>query len=118
MLTASAKLLWNVSRAIPLLGVDPQSVLRRCELSTSDVETMATEGRRIPVALLDRFWASAVELTGDGALGVRVGALARLEMYGVVGEVVKASATLGDALLKTSRYLKFWNEATHLSLLV
>src|SRR5262249_54079818 len=76
------------------------------------------EEQRVPVEALGRFWAAALEVTGDPAVGVRIGALARLDRYGVVGSVARASATLGDALLKTVRCMNLLIETAHLSVLV
>lgn len=113
--TVSNQLFWNLFGALAALGADVEEIRRRCAKTFGDVET--ADGR-VPVSTLNEFWTSVVEVTGDPAIGVRVGSLARPDSYGPVGEVLKASATLGDALLKTARYLKLWNESVVFSILI
>ncbi|HVU05735.1 MAG TPA: AraC family transcriptional regulator [Polyangiaceae bacterium] len=115
---ASVQLLRNLTLAVAELGCDPALVLGEASLSWKDLETGDGEERRVPVEVLRRFWTAAVSVTGDPSIGVRVGARARLEHFGVLGEVLRGSATLGDALLRTGRYMRLWIESTRLSLLV
>jgi AraC-like DNA-binding protein len=98
-----------------ILEVDVTAIRKRCAPFLTDIDT---SDRRLPASALRDFWAAAVEVSGDPAIGVRVGALARTELYGAVGEVLRSSATLGDALLKASRYLKLWNESVGFSVLI
>lgn len=114
---ASTNILRNLTLGLAALGVDPTPILERCELGSDDLED-DIQDRRIPAEILNRFWHAAVDVTGDACIGVRLGAMARVEGFGVLGSVAKASATLGEALLKAARYMKLWNEATGLSLLV
>jgi AraC-like DNA-binding protein len=78
----------------------------------------ADDDARIPVSLLARFWSAAEAVSDDPSIGVRVGAEARLDYFGVLGKTARASATLGDALLKTARYVTLWDESVLLSVLV
>ena len=118
MLTASARILRSLALALRALDFDAEQVLRRCGVSWQDIAEGEGDDRRVPVELLDRFWDAAVDVTGDPAIGVRVGALSRLSAAGLLGDVAKASATLGDAMLKTIRFIRIWNEAGRLSLLI
>jgi AraC-like DNA-binding protein len=115
---ASARILQNHAAALVALGFDSDAVLARASLSASDVQNADVEEHRVPVEALGRFWAAAVEVTGDPAIGVRIGALGRVDHYGVLGSVGRASATLGDALLKTVRYVNLLIETARLSVLV
>ncbi|HVW28790.1 MAG TPA: AraC family transcriptional regulator [Polyangiaceae bacterium] len=115
---ASGRILKNFAAAVAALGFDPKTVFERASLSWTDLEKADDEEHRIPVEALGRFWTAVVEVTGDPAIGVRIGALARLGNYGVVGGVLRASATLGDALLKTARYMNLLIETARLSVLV
>src|SRR5262245_36043089 len=117
MLTVSTRVLRNLGLALRVLGVDAPEVFRRAGLGWEEVQE-DDDAHRLPVELLHRFWAAAVDVTGDPAIGVRVGAQSRLEGLGIMGLVAMTSATLGDALLKTARHLRLWNEAARLSLLV
>lgn len=114
---ASTKILRNLVAGLTALGFDARPVLDECGLAWSDLEDDGTD-RRVRSELLNRAWSAAVAATNDPSIGVRLGALTRLERFGVLGSVAKASATLGDAMLRTARYMKLWNEATELSLLV
>ncbi len=115
---ASVRILRNFVAAIEALGFDPDVILKRASLSSSEMVNTGAEERRIPVEALGRFWAATVEVTGDASIGVRIGALARLDNYGVLGSVVRSSATLGDALLKTVRYMNLLIETARLSVLI
>jgi AraC-like DNA-binding protein len=115
---ASRKILVNLTRALTVLGFDALAVLRGCGLAPEDLERSDGGDARMPVEVLTRFWSSAVAVTGDDGIGVRLAALARIDGFGVLGDAARASGTLGEALLKTARYLKLWNEAIGLSLLV
>jgi AraC-like DNA-binding protein len=116
MPTVSTQLLWNILAALSVLGADAEAVRRRCSF-LPDGSTGRTD-ERLPVAVLHAFWALVVEVTGDPSIGVRVGNLVRTESYGVVGDVLRASATLGDAFLKAVRYMKLWNESVVFSVLI
>jgi AraC-like DNA-binding protein len=118
MLTASVRVLTNLALALRVLELDADAVLARCGIHWEDIAGQDGDDRRIPVETLDRFWTAAVAVTGDPAIGVRIGALARLSATGVLGDVVKASATLGEAVLKTARYMRLWNDAARLSFLI
>jgi AraC-like DNA-binding protein len=115
---ASGRILKNFAAAVAVLGFDVNTVLERASLSWTDVEKASDEQHRVPVEALGRFWAAALEVTGDSAIGVRIGALARIDNYGVLGGVLRASATLGDALLKAVRYLNLLIETARLSVVV
>lgn len=114
---ASPKILRNLVAALTALGFDARVALQQSGLDWRDVEDDGPD-RRVPAEALNRFWAAAVTSTNDPSIGVRIGALARLDAFGILGSVARASATLADALLKTARYIRLWNEATKLSLLV
>jgi AraC-like DNA-binding protein len=114
----STRLLWNLASALATLGFDANAVLRLCGLTWQDLEEKEGDDRRLPLDAVHSFWHAAVAVTGDENIGVRVGALARVETFGVLGYIGRSSATLGDALLKTARYIRLWNAATGLSLLV
>jgi AraC-like DNA-binding protein len=113
--TASNQLFWNLFGALAALGADIEEIRRRCADTFRELE--AADGR-VPVSTLNEFWTTVVEVTGDPAIGVRIGGLSRPDPYGVVGDVLKASATLGDALLKAARYMKLWNESVVFSILI
>lgn len=115
---ASTRLLRNILTAIVALGFDPELVLRGASLGWQDLADSDGDERRLPVEAVARLWAAAVAVTGDPNIGVRIGALAQLDHFGVLGSVARASATLGDALLKTGRYMRLWIETARLCLLV
>lgn len=114
---ASARIVQNLAAALEALGFDSDAVLAKASLS-ADFQYADVDEHRVPVEALGRFWTAAVQVTGDPAIGVRIGALARVDNYGVLGNVARASATLGDALLKTVRYMNLLIETARLSVLV
>jgi hypothetical protein len=106
---ASIQLLRNPVAALVACGVDAHRVLEQMGASWSSVfET--DDDERIPVAQLTRFWEATEAVSGDPSIGVRVGAQARLERFGALGGAVLASSTLGDALLKSTRYVALMDE--------
>jgi AraC-like DNA-binding protein len=115
---ASTKILVNLAGALTVLGFDARAVLSACGVRPENLDAHDDSNSRIPVEVLTRFWDSAIDVTRDAGIGVRLAALAKIDRFGVLGNAARASATLGEALLKTARYLKLWNEATGLSLLV
>jgi AraC-like DNA-binding protein len=114
---ASVQLLKNLAAALVPCGVDAHRVLDHMGASWSSVFD-ADDDERIPVALLTRFWEAAEAVSGDPCIGVRVGSQARLERFGVLGGAVRTSSTLGDALLKTIRYVAFVDESVLLSIAI
>jgi AraC-like DNA-binding protein len=114
---ASVQLLKNLVAGLIPCGVDALRVLEHMGTSWSSVFD-ADDDDRIPIALLTRFWEAAEAVSGDPCIGVRVGSQARLERFGVLGGAVRASSTLGDALLKTIRYVAFVDESVLLSIAI
>jgi AraC-like DNA-binding protein len=114
---ASIQLLKNLVAGLVPCGVDAHRVLSHMGASWSSVFE-ASDDERIPVTLLTRFWEAAEAVSGDPSIGVRVGAQARLERFGVLGGAVRTSSTLGDALLKTIRYVAFVDESVLLSIAI
>ena len=83
------------------LGVDPSAVLARAGLPPDALD--AAEGR-IPYASLGRLLTSASEASGCSHVGLIAGRMSRLSDLGVVGEIVRNSPTLGDALRTLTVY--------------
>ena len=103
--------------ALVACGVDARRVLEQMGVSWSSVFE-SDDDERIPVAQLTRFWEAAETVSGDPSIGVRVGAQARLERFGALGGAVLASSTLGDALLKSTRYVALMDESVVLSIAI
>lgn len=76
-------------------GVDPAALLARAGLPPGALD--AAEGR-IPYAAMGRLLALAAEGSGCRHIGLIVGKMWRLADLGVLGEIVRNSPTLGDAL--------------------
>lgn len=78
-------------------GLDAATVTR--------VETVtAAETQRLPVAQWRNALEAASQAISDPALGLQVGASMSLRELGVLGYVISASSTLGDALLRLQRF--------------
>jgi AraC-like DNA-binding protein len=112
-LTISRRIVKQLMLAFSGIGLDTDAILAKCGLTRED---LARLDERVPLALQYRVWEAARQATGQSGIGVRVGELARIEMFGVLGYVVRSSATMGDALLRTARYLRLLSEAFDLTL--
>jgi len=95
------------------LGVDTPAVLRRCRL---DGDALARLPERVPYAIFHDLFVALGEVTGERSFGVRLAELGRPEIYDVFGYVLRSSATLGDALLRTGRYLRLVTDAVDFTL--
>lgn len=77
------------------LGHDPAPILAAAGLTASSLDS---PDHRITYPALGRLMACSVRLTGRSDLGLLTGRLWTLGHMGLVGELMKHSATVGDAL--------------------
>jgi AraC-like DNA-binding protein len=111
--TVARVIVHRIIAGLEFLGIDPAPVLARCGLAP---DTATTLPERVPHALIGDLFVAARELTGERALGVRLAELVEPEFYDVFGYVVKASATLAEALARTERYLRLLGDGFRFSL--
>jgi AraC-like DNA-binding protein len=86
------------------LGVDVAPALARFGLTVDSIDRLADDELRW--SFLYDFWEAVRETSGQSALGLRLGEMARAEYYEVFGYVLSSSATLGDALLRATRFMR------------
>jgi AraC-like DNA-binding protein len=82
------------------------------------IEDVREFGEQIPLSLLYDFWEAIRQTTEQYALGLRLARLVRPETYEVFGYVLRTSATLGDALLRATRFVRLVTETVELSFYV
>lgn len=97
------------------LGIDTDAVLAPFGLTTPDV-TDVEEPVQLPVVY--DLWESALKVSGESGLGVRLAMRTGPEAYGVFGGILRSSATLGDALLRSMRFHRLVSVFGRLSLIV
>jgi AraC-like DNA-binding protein len=86
------------------LNIDVGPALARFNLTPEALPRLAEEELRW--SFLYDFWTAVRETTGQYGIGLRLGALVRPEYYEVFGFVLTSSATLGDALLRATRFMR------------
>jgi hypothetical protein len=96
------------------LGVDPDPALRQIGWSCDEILASTVPFR---CSFLYDFWQSLTEREGPG-LGLRLAAQARPKMLPLVGDILANSASLGDALLRGSRFMRLVHGSTELSLAI
>src|SRR5262245_26907710 len=85
----------SLPRLIRELGADPERVLVAAGLSE---EALADSEERIPYAATGRLLGSAARETGCAHFGLLAGRLWHIADLGLPGELMRYSATVGDAL--------------------
>ncbi len=85
-------------------GRETQSLLSAHGVRATDVTEPLT---RVPENVLWEIWADAVRLTGDPALGIKVGCHFEPTSLGMLGHIIANSATVGDSVRR-------WQEFTGL----
>ncbi len=82
-------------------GVDPASAYAELGL---DPDGPADAGERVPNSVVTAMFERALAMSGDPAVGIRVGLRSEPRHFFVIGHTWLASATLGDAIRKLLRY--------------
>jgi AraC-like DNA-binding protein len=87
--------LTEVPALIRALGADADEVLASAGLT---LESLAKPDNRISYPAFGRLFANGAKATGHPLFGLMVGRLYRTESVGLIGEAMRNSATLGEAL--------------------
>ena len=77
------------------LGVSTDDLLRAAGINGA---SLSGPDARVPLSAQARLWSEAVRLSGDEALGVRIGGSLGPGRLGILEPIILGSATLGDAL--------------------
>ncbi|PMQ07713.1 putative HTH-type transcriptional regulator [Pseudomonas sp. AD21] len=84
----------SLADAVRSHGADPQPLLEQYGLDTA---RLAEAGARLSIPRYMRLGHSAIQLTGDPALGLRMGQLSRLSQAGLAGVTAAQAPTVREA---------------------
>ncbi len=87
------------------------SVAQLCKLSNLDLKRLrdGTHPSNMPKQLND-LWLNASHLTHDPLFGLHFGESLQLSALGIVGEVIKSSATVGEALTQAASMIHLFTD--------
>jgi AraC-like DNA-binding protein len=83
------------------LGLEREELMRAAGLTE---EELVDPDARVPVNKTWSLWRIVIDRVDDPALGLRLGAAARIREFGIVGYTMYYSATLRDAFCRLARY--------------
>ena len=95
------------------LGHDPAPMLARAGI---DAGSLGDPDGRIPMPRVVAFWAAIVEQTGDGNAGLHMAERAELGSFDAPFFAMHASATLGAAYERLSRYQRLFHDTSRIEL--
>jgi len=110
--TVFARSARKIARAVAVRG-NPRQLLRTVGLDHDAIEDPSL---RIPYADVMMLAEHAARMTSDPAFGLHVGERLDMREYGVIGDSIITSATLGEALRSLVRYLPIWTNVGAFSL--
>lgn len=90
------------------LGLTRETLLREAGLDERQVQDPDS---RIPLAAVARLWRSLTKHVPDPAVGLRLGADARVREFGLVGYTMAFSSTVGSALRCLGHYSRIVSDA-------
>jgi AraC-like DNA-binding protein len=99
--TGLARLPLMLLRHVEVLGLDRARLMAAAGL---DAVELNDPDARVPIQKSWSLWRAILERRPDGAMGLRLGAAARVRDLGVVGYTMFYSSTLGAALARLCRY--------------
>ena len=101
-LTSVARLPLALIRHVDQFGIDPEEILR---LAGITVAHRRNPDSRVSLETLLKLWHAVLDrVSGDQAVGIRLGESLQVKELGLVGYTMYYSATLGDALTRLLRY--------------
>lgn len=110
--TVFARSVRKIARAVHPRG-NAHHLLRTVGL---DREAIEDPSFRIPYADMMLLSEQAARMTQDAAFGLHVGERVDQHEYGLIGDAITTSATLGEALRRLVRYLPIWTNVGAFSL--
>jgi AraC-like DNA-binding protein len=102
-----------IAAALRVRGCDAPALFAAAGL---DYAATKTPGARFPVRDMTRLWQLAIDATGDPAFGLEVPRHVRPATMHVLGLSLRASPTLGDALLRMARYSRLVTDGADIQL--
>lgn len=91
----------SLADAVRSHGLDPQPLLEQYGLDTA---RLAEAGARLSIPRYMRLGHAAIQLTGDPALGLRMGQLSRLSQAGLAGVTAAQAPTVREAARCLTRF--------------
>lgn len=91
--------------ALALLGYAIQrdmDAAKLCELAQIRFDSLTQQQMNISEEQLEQLWFHAVQISGDELFGLHFGEGSQLAALGVISEVVRSSATVGEAIMQSS----------------
>jgi len=110
--TVAATYVRSLVSSVEALGIPADRLILGLPLDAADLED--AQGR-LGVELVRQLWQRAVELSGDGLLGLHLAEHMRPSTFRVLGHAAMSCATLGQALELMLRYQRLVSEAGTLS---
>jgi hypothetical protein len=96
--------------ALAGLGVDAERVLGIAGISRASIEGPHA---RLPIDALFRFWDAAIHVSGDPAIGLRIGATIHPGALGGFEYLLRHSETLRKVLDRAERYVRLVDDLGH-----
>ena len=109
VVTAAARVLQPLAVVLKQRGIDIDDFFQRHGVDTEQFNDLLS---RIPEPTLRALWLDAVEVTGDSAIGLKVGRRADPLAFGVIGYVLSNAATIGQAFQLLERFNRLVFDAT------
>jgi AraC-like DNA-binding protein len=97
----------HVPGLLAKIGVDPEPVVASVGL---DLDTLSAPDNLAPFAALASLLAEAVRAANCPHFGLLVGSSMRLAEFGVLGQIMAASATVGEALRSYTLYQRLYSQ--------
>ncbi|MDD1976674.1 MULTISPECIES: AraC family transcriptional regulator [Pseudomonas] len=91
----------SLSEALQQRGIEPTTLLQRYGL---DAARLGEAGARLSIPRYMHLGHAAIELTGDPALGLQMGAISRLSQAGLAGVTAAQAPTVGEAARTLLRF--------------
>ncbi len=113
MTTAAVQNVRLVVAAATMRGVPPSKL---CAMAGIEPHALLDPDGRLPAEVALRAWHVAAELCDDPHFGLRVVEHVRPDLYGGLGFVVHASATLGEGLHRLSAFFRLLHQQAALAL--
>lgn len=104
----------SILEAVSKQGID---INRLCDLSGLYIPELRN-GKLPDMITVDRLWKNAVKLTGDKHLGLHIGEEGNLAALGIVGQIIKTSSNIREALNHICQFVNLLTNAFQIDLLI